>query len=330
MKILDNVPRMMWGLDKEITFAQAAECCLRFMGYPVDYDELACASGMAFSLKWHENKPCPSAGTVEDPLYFDRMFKFVGLDYRVVPSDSPEFDEAIAASLDAERPVIVQAGFNVPDFYVLTGFDPSEPAYYGRTPFDRTDDYAKTNQRPSRAFIMGDKIEDMPEGLARLYYPLHSAVLAYNRKPFEGTWEANYKHSFEAYDEWIAQLGNPDLWPAMYENKLNLHVHTNEWVFNVLFTSRLAAGRYLLRCANFHNIKDSEHIMLAGRLYYVIAKILHQRGFTTFGTGHPEEGIAQKYLLNPDSRLLWAALLREAAEKDRMAYERITAVVGGK
>ena len=330
MKILNDVPRMMWGVDKEILFVQAAECCLRYMGYDIDYDELACASGMAFSLKWHKGKPCPSAGTIEDPLYFDRLFKYVGLKYTEISPNADGFSDAVMDSLEKGLPMIVQGGFNVPDFYVLTGYDPAGPKYYGQTPFNETDDYAESTEHPSRVFIIGDEVDDKPAGLARLYYPLHSAALAFNRKPSEGTWEANYEHSFEAYDEWMAQLGNAELWPAMDEKKVNLHVHTNEWVFNVLYTSRLAAGRYLLRTANFHNVKDSEQIMYAARLFYVIATVLHKRGFAAFGVGHPEgSGFAKTYLLNPETRLKWAMLIRDAAEKDRQAYERIVTVIGG-
>ena len=330
MKLLENVPRMMWGIDKEVTFAQAVECCLAFSGIGYDYDELLCASGMAFSLKWHKGTPCPSAGTVEDPLYMDRLFHYIGCSYKVVWADDAGFGDALDESLDRGMPVIVQGGFNVPDFYVLAGYDPQGPVYYGRTPFDNTDDYAETGNHPIRAIIIVDTNEDMPSGLAKLYYPLHSAVLAYDREPPQDGHEANYEHSLEAYDEWIAQLLNPALWENVDEEKLNLYVHANEWVFDTLYTSRLAAGRYLLRTANFHSRDDSQRIMLAGRMYYVIAKILHQRGFTAFAAGHPEKGFAVKYLRDADNRVAWSGILRQAAEQDRRAHEEIAAVVGGR
>ena len=156
MKLLENVPRMMWGIDKEVTFVGAAECCLTYMGLQCDYDELLCASGMAFSLKWHKETPCPSAGTVEDPLYTDRLFRYVGREYRSVDSEDEDFADAVVESLEGGVPVIVQGGFNVPDFYVLTGYDPDGPKYYGRTPYDESDDYAETEDHPGRAIIIGD------------------------------------------------------------------------------------------------------------------------------------------------------------------------------
>ena len=330
MKLLENVPRMMWGIDKEVTFVQAVECCLSFMGHDCDYDELLCASGMAFALKWHKGAPCPSAGTIEDPVFIDRLFHYIGLGHNVIWADDPHFGDTLEESLDRGVPAIVQGGFNVPDFYVLAGYDPTGPIYYGRTPYDAGDDYAKAETTPAMAIIITAAQEEMPSGLAKLYYPLHSAILAYDREPPDDGHEANYEHSFEAYDEWIAQLLNPALWDNIDQQKLNLFVHSNEWVFDVLYTSRLAAGRYLLRTANFHSRDDSQHAMLAGRMYYMIAKILHRRGFTAFAAGHPEKGYPIKYLQNPQNRVAWAGILRQAAEQDRRAYEEIAAIVGGR
>ncbi len=327
MTVIENVPRMMWGIDKEVTFVQAAECCLRHIGLKYDYDELLCASGIAFAVKWKKGQPCPSAGTLEDPLYIARMFRYIGRDFNAVRSGMPEFRDVIESSLERGVPVIVQGGFNVPEFYVLAGYDPAGPVYYGRTPFDHSNDYSETNEHPAMAIVIGDEIDEKPEGLARLYYPLHSAMLAYDRVPDSESWEGTFEHSFEAYDEWVKHLTMQELWPSDDPETLSLHVHANEYVFDVLYTSRLAAGRYLLRTANFHNFGDSERVMYAARLYYVIAKVMHQRGFTAFGAGHPVDGYPAQYLSDPTKRLEWAHFLRDAAEKDRQAYEQLKAVV---
>jgi hypothetical protein len=327
MVMIENVPHMMWGIDKEVTFVQAAECVLRHMGLEYDYDELLCASGIAFSLKWNKTEPCPSAGTIEDPLYIARMFKYVGFTVNAVRPGEPDFSETIETSLGNGIPVIVQGGFNIPEFYVLAGYDPSGPRYYGRTPFDRSDDYVVTKTNPVIALAIGEEIADRPEGLARLYYPLHSAMLAYNRKPDSESWEGNYEHSFEAFDMWVKHLSMPELWLVEDPETTENYVVANEYVFDILYTSRLAAARYLLRTANFHNIADAEKIMYAARLYYVIAKVLHQRGFTAFGAGHPVEGYAAEYLSDQKNRLEWAHFIRDAAEKDRQASELIRAVV---
>jgi hypothetical protein len=116
-RVLENVPKLAWGTNRECTFLGALEAALAVTEHPYTYRDLMGWSGMAFRARWMsgEDKPywCPSCAVGEMEEEIAAVEKATGWPLRVEFKDARDkpkvkrLTEDVTAQIDAARPVLV-------------------------------------------------------------------------------------------------------------------------------------------------------------------------------------------------------------------------------
>jgi RNA polymerase sigma-70 factor (ECF subfamily) len=115
-KVLENVPKLAWGTNRECTFLGALEAALAVTEHPYAYTDLMGWSGMAFRARWmsRDEEPhwCPSCAVAEMDEEIAAVQKATGWPLRVEfmdGSDTPKvkrLTKAVTTDIDAAKPVL--------------------------------------------------------------------------------------------------------------------------------------------------------------------------------------------------------------------------------
>jgi RNA polymerase sigma-70 factor (ECF subfamily) len=93
-KVLDNVPTLAWGTNRECTFLGALEAALAITDHPYRYSDLMGWSGMAFRTRWmsRDEPPrwCPSSAVAEMEEEIEAVAAATGWPLRFDFMHSPE------------------------------------------------------------------------------------------------------------------------------------------------------------------------------------------------------------------------------------------------
>jgi len=129
-KVLDGVPALAWGTDRDCTFIGALEAALAVTEHPFSYTDLMGYSGVAFRIRWSSDRTttgwCGSTVIGEMPEEMDAItaatgWSFLFGDHWEEDPDMAQEIPRIVAAIGADRPVITY-GSNM-DMAVLYGYE---------------------------------------------------------------------------------------------------------------------------------------------------------------------------------------------------------------
>jgi len=269
-KVLRGVPRLGWGMDIECTFFGALDATLRYLGEPVDYIYSMGVSAAAFRLRFHKPDWCPSSPDAAlDETYVKPALRYVGYDGQFFAAETSRPDEmkrVIIKEIDKGIPVVAIDLVRIPDWGVVTGYQNSK--LLCRSYYDQGDEYSVVEKDPW-SILRLEKVRSMPERLECIRESFRLAVELAHRETIDG-----YANGLAAYDAWIMDLENEDLFQKLDEPTFHHYWHVNGWVYDSLFDARLAASRYLRRVTVEFQGKEKQVISKAAEQFDSIMRTL--------------------------------------------------------
>jgi len=272
-KVLENVPTLGWGKNIECTFFGALDATLRFLGEPVDYVDLMGFSAAAFRLRFHQPEWCASSPDAAlDERHSNAALKAVGYRGEFVMWMSSKQDaahgmfEIIKEEIDEGTPILALGLLKNPDWGIVTGYENDK--IICRTYYDKGDEYSVSEEIPLVLFRIGEKGEK-PERLESILNSLKLAVeLAYIEEIDD------YANGLAAYEAWIEDLENEEMFANMKREDFVAHWLINAWVYNSLYDARLAASKYLHRVARNFTGKKKQIAENAAERFEKITRFL--------------------------------------------------------
>jgi RNA polymerase sigma-70 factor (ECF subfamily) len=311
-KVLDNVPTLGWGRQRECTFLGALEAALTPTAHPFSYTDMMGWSGMAFRTRWFAGNDsgarwCPSCAVAEMPEAMLATEKATGWPTRVdfMKEDDPatvaRITERIVASIDAGMPVLAyEPQLNVD---VVYGYEDRGKVLLLRDYF--TPDSPLALPPPKLGFLIMF-LGEHSEGLSRreaLTEALRIAVLNWKRERYsEGP--GAYWYGDAALKRWIEDIGEADQFSQEERNQLCL---VGWWNYDTMTDARQAAVTFLRDNARLLSAEAQRHIARAADLYQQETEVL--------GAAHADREV---FANSPDN---WPAETRQR-ERDILTQAR--------
>jgi len=271
-KVLKGVPRLGWGMDIECTFYGALDATLRYLGEVVDYVYLMGVSGAAFRLRFHQPDWCPSSPDAAlDETYVKPALRFVGYSGQFVSETSrpDEIKRVVMEEIDQGIPVVAINLVRVPDWGVVTGYQNGN--LLCRSYYDQGDEYSVAEKDPW-SILKLEKVKSAPNRLECIRESFRLAAELAHKEKID-----DYVNGLAAYDAWIKDLENEDLFNKLDEAAFHHYWHVNGWVYDSLFDARLAAARYLRRVTEEFQTKEKQVISKAAEQFDSIMKALFDK-----------------------------------------------------
>jgi len=249
-KVLDNVPNLGWGRQRECTFLGALEAALAPTEHPFAYTDMMGWSGMAFRTRWFAGNEsgarwCPSCAVGEMEEEIDAVAKATGWPLRAAFVQK-EDEAAMAgltsdfvASINADRPVLAYEPRGNMD--VVFGYEEG-----GKTLLLR--DYFQPDTplklAPSELGFLIIFVDEHTRAMPRrdaLVMALETAVRNWRRVKFsEGP--GAYWYGAAALDRWIADLNEAEQFTPEEKGQL---CSVGWWNYSTLHDARMAAVAFL-------------------------------------------------------------------------------------
>lgn len=244
-RILENIPRLGWGKNIECTFFGSLDAALRFLGESINYPYLMGVSAAAFRLRFHQPEWCASSPDAAlDGTYPEAAMKALGYEgefiVRMVPGEKAieKMFQLIREEIDSGKPLLAIGLTRFPDWGVIAGYE--DKKILCRTYYDKGEEYSTAEEFPWIMFRMRKKEEQPPSLEENVINSIRLAVeLAYT--PFID----RYANGLTAYDVWIKDLENEEMFSKMNQKELFIHWHINGWIYDSLYDARNAAVKYL-------------------------------------------------------------------------------------
>ncbi|MFX0094865.1 MAG: ArsR/SmtB family transcription factor [Candidatus Hodarchaeota archaeon] len=289
-QILKGISKLSWG--KECTFMGALEAALNFLGVSVDYVDLMGLSAAAFRLRFHQPEWCPSSAEGHFDPYPETAMKALGYQGQSVYKDDMnqgKIAQLIREEIDNGRPVVAIDLISPADWGVITGYvgdkllcrtyhDKTEKRFqkffneiHGaeRKDLGIIDDYNIADNFPWIIFAIKE-IDSTPNRIESIYESLRLAVELVQKEKYLDT----YANGFTAYNAWITNLENEDMFSKMDKKTFNTYWHINGWIYDSLHDARYTATSYLQRIEKNFSGKDKETIKQASAIFGDISKHL--------------------------------------------------------
>ncbi|HDI12314.1 MAG TPA: hypothetical protein ENF63_01825 [Candidatus Bathyarchaeota archaeon] len=258
---------MGWGRNIECTFFGSLDVALRFLGESVDYPYLMGVSAAAFRLKFHQPEWCASSPDAAlDGTYPEAVMKAIGYKgefiVRMVPGERAidRMFQLIKEEIDSRRPMLAIGLTRFPDWGVIAGYDGKK--ILCRTYYDEGEEYSVAEEFPWIMFRMRKKEEKPPTMEENIINSIRLAVeLAYT--PFID----RYANGLTAYDVWIKDLENEEMFAKMNQKELFIHWHINGWIYDSLYDARNAAVEYLKKAEKILKGKNKDVVKEAAEKF---------------------------------------------------------------
>lgn len=267
--VLKDVPPLGWGRNIDCTFIGALDASLRFLGEQVDYVDLMGMSRAAFrislSYEW-----CPSS---PDMFPRDDAAHFLGYHLHEIVQDETENRKKkmltiIKDELNSGWPVIAIDLVKFADWGVITGYD--NDTLWCRSYYDEGDQYTTTEKFPWIVYTL-KKTGAIPDRLQTIREALNRAVEQFYLEKIPGL---PYANGLTAYDTWITDLENEELFNSLDDELFHRYWHVNGWVYSQLYDARVAAFTFLNRIAPAFTGKEKKTIEKASKQFSKIKMLL--------------------------------------------------------
>jgi len=262
-QVLEGVPKLGWGKNIECTFFGALDATLRFLGEPVDYVYLMGVSAAAFRLRFHQPDWCPSSPDAAlDETYAQQALRSIGYSGQFITKEDAgqkEINRIIQEEIDKGVPVVAIDLVKVPDWGVVTGYQNGK--LLCRSYYDKGDEYSVAEKDPW-IILRIEKAGSAPDKLDRFRESFKLAVEFAFKKRID-----HYANGLPAFDAWIEDLENEEMFSKMEEATFRHYWHVNAWVYDSLFDARLAAAKYLRRIEEEFSGEEKEAINEAAKKF---------------------------------------------------------------
>jgi DNA-binding transcriptional ArsR family regulator len=332
-QVLEGVPTLGWGKDIECTFFGALDATLRYLKEPVDYTYLMGVSAAAFRLSFHQPNWCPSSpDAATNEVYAQQALKAVGYKGQSIylnaeVTSQREINQTIRDEIDKGVPVVAIDLVKVADWGVVTGYQNGK--LICRSYYDKGDEYSVAEKDPW-IILKIEKVGPAPPRMRSVRDSIKLAVELSRKKEID-----HYANGLAAYDAWIMDLENEDLFKGMDEATFNHYWHVNGWVYDSLFDARVAATRYLQSVKDEFSGKEKPVVEDAAHRFEDIVKALFDNWtqFTLPGWVRKEEkktwtpkGMIDTVTWTEDMRKNGANALKAIKEKEEQAFEALSSI----
>jgi len=251
-RVLENIPKLAWGMRKECTYCGALEAALTLSDHPFDYHTIMGVKGLAFRTRWYQGTPdymrwCGSSCVGEFPEEDQWFREATGWEFRVeahLNEKQPNmgrFAQDVVKSINAGLPVLgYDKNWNIA---VIKCYEDG-----GNTVLMQTYGHPDTVKQ---------SLDDLP-GFLVLFRDFGKALppkemLLHSLRIAVGNWDrpkglgdhmgrGEYEYGFRAFKHWAEDLGRYDEWTEKERESL---FFVSWWCFCSLADARLAAVRFL-------------------------------------------------------------------------------------
>jgi hypothetical protein len=251
--VIDGVPPLAWGKDRECTFAGALESALAATDHPLTYPQIMGLTALTFRTRWYRGRSgthwSPSSAIGEGPDEITTIQKASGWSFRMeVPAgDGPgqmvQFVPDILDSINGGLPALVYD--DMMNMSVAYGYE-EEGAKLLLRSYGRQSDrvLAPSAKLGPLLLLLNAWKEPMPFEQA-LVLGLQAAVRNHHRKTAPAPM-GGYEYGDSAFEAWMSDIANTEgLSPIEKENLFAV----SYWNFDCLFDARLTAPAFLTECA---------------------------------------------------------------------------------
>jgi len=269
--MLDSVPKLGWGKNRECTFLGALEAALAVTDHPCTYSDLMGWSGMAFRVRWfagNENSRwCGSSAVAEMEEEIAATANATGWPLRVEFLDAgnsealERYAANVVASINSGRPVLAyEPKLNMD---VVFGYEEGGKLLLLRDYFQPDE---PVRLAPSGLGFLSFFIGEHGEGLSPhegLLEALRIAVRNWHRERFsEGPGE--YWYGKAALTRWINDLGEASGFTPEEQGNL---CFVSRWSFSSMHDARKAAVTFLREHAPLLKDTAAQAVLRAAEIY---------------------------------------------------------------
>jgi len=295
-KVLENVPTLSWGTNRECTFLGALEAALSVTAHPYEYAFLMGVSGLAFRVRWYrgETSPkwCGSSPVGEFPESVKAIQQATGWHlkehwlWESPPEDLAKLMPDIISSIDAGKPVLVyEPALNVA---VAFGYESDGKTLQLRDYMVEGEVHKLPIEELGPMVILLQEYRDPPPKADSMVQALQVAVQNWRREDASASnGKAVYRFGLDAFTQWAEDLDGAERYNEEDRKKLFL---VNWWNMNCLRDARRSAGTFLRENANILEGDCAKAVLRAAATYeeeyeYLNAKVKEQTVFFGPWTG---------------------------------------------
>jgi hypothetical protein len=316
--LIPNVPTLKWT-DGMCMFIGSLNLCLNYLGEKVTYQYLMGVSGAAFATRFHRDWSPSSTDAAMNDDHPKAALQAVGYSYTWATTGDPR---VVMGSIDRGVPVICSdlAGKN--DWGVIVGHQRMGEIWLGRTYYDRSSAYFRTEKLPWSALILGQKGTAPPMAKnARDSIKLAVEFARGERK----LKDPKYAVGFDAYGAWIEALQSKKC-QGLVGKELEQTASINAWIFNSLIDARYAGVTYLTWAATVLKGDAKTHCEEAAALYQEeIDALRSAKDYVKY-----PQNITSGPKWSADMRAYQIEALKQALEKDKAAVAALQMIVNEK
>lgn len=290
--VLAGIPPLQWEAGQECTWAGAIHAALQYMGENYSYEQIMGMSGACYRLAFTDVWDWSATDALVAFDYSSVLFRAIGYEQqwaaRVEKDDRGAERRRIMENIAAGKPVVAINLRIAPEWGVITGYRDDGKTLLCRTYFDReylneAQDYLESDFWPFLIVHFGDKIE-RPSPIEILAASLRALV-----DSFEAPANRGYFQGAQAYEKWIAGLGNDALWNAVASKEdVERRMSVNDAMLLNLIDARRCAAAYLRESAAMLTDEQAKVLVDAATTYEGIAgNLADLRGQIKAGEGTP-------------------------------------------
>jgi len=239
---IENIPRLEWGKNNDISFIKSAQLALNSIGENYNYEFLMGISGAAFRFHFHPDW-CPSASDFTTGFDVSKvLFKSLGYNYEFYSIDDNSFDEIrtlyhkIIDQINKGIPIIAINLKVYPEWGIITGYLKNRPGILCRTYFDESDGYSLAEHAPWLSVFINEKFKPYSEEKL-IKNSFQIAVQIYETEKF-----GDYYSGINGFNKWIGHLNK---YAKLKELRSFEHHEVNLTLLYYLLDARRAAFEYL-------------------------------------------------------------------------------------
>jgi hypothetical protein len=315
---VEGVEPLSWNTWN--TYMASLTNVARAMGDDVSYEEVMGLSGAAFRLHFHQPEWCPSSpdagvGHNCEPLAHRALgYVIQHVDNGKDKAQQEALRKAVAASIDAGKPVIAIDLILVPDWGVIAGYVEDSDKFLCRTFHKETGGYDENEKRPWSVHIVKERVQP-PARRQAVLDSFRAAVKLAETKSF-----GKYASGYAAYQAWANDLEKDDRFTGeALAAKPGSLAHISGWVHHSLVDARRAAVTYLRSSADEFEGPAREQVLAAADHYEKVVEALTP----VDQYAHHLHGLMQGRKWTGEMRHAQAAALRKACEIERTAIAAI-------
>lgn len=313
-KLIPNVPSLKWA-DGMCTFIGSLNLCLNYLGEKVTYQYLMGVSGAAFATRFNRDWSASSTDAAMNDDHPKAAMQAVGYSYTWATTGDPQ---VVTTSIDRGVPVVAMSLAGKNDWGVIVGYERLGETWLGRTYYDRSTSYYRTDKLPWSALILGRKGTTPPMAqTARDSIKLAIEFARGERK----LKDPKYAVGFDAYGAWIEALQSKKC-QSLAGVDLEQTASINAWMFNSLIDARFAGVTYLTWAATVLKGDAKTHCEEAAALYREeIDALRTAKDYVKY-----PQNITSGPKWSAEMRAHQIEALKQALEKDRAAVAALAQI----